>query len=113
MLAPLATAEEIDVLQAEEAVQVCTSTSSSESSSRSSNRTSSSAWSSEMTAGAHFHLTSSEDFGNDIQMLATRLSQMLMSTKGCLPPPPSSSTSSILVDWLRGSSSFDKQNLMV
>ncbi|KRZ49973.1 Liprin-beta [Trichinella nativa] len=157
MLAPLATAEEIDVLQAEEAVQVCTSTSSSESSSRSSNRTSSSAWSSEMTAGttpnnddadddddahrllaivdknspeqfseigseinekellskgAHFHLTSSEDFGNDIQMLATRLSQMLMSTKGCLPPPPSSSTSSILVDWLRGSSSFDKQNLM-
>ncbi|KAL1235401.1 Adenylyltransferase and sulfurtransferase uba4 [Trichinella spiralis] len=50
MLAPLATAEEIDVLQAEEAVQVCTSTSSSESSSRSSNRTSSSAWSSEMTA---------------------------------------------------------------
>ncbi|KRY14786.1 Liprin-beta [Trichinella patagoniensis] len=157
MLAPLATAEEIDVLQAEEAVQVCTSTSSSESSSRSSNRTSSSAWNSEMTAGttpnnddadddddahrlleivdknspeqfseigseinekellskgAHFHLTSSENFGNDIQMLATRLSQMLMSTKGCLPPPPSSSTSSILVDWLRGSSSFDKQNLM-
>ncbi|KRX23948.1 Liprin-beta [Trichinella nelsoni] len=156
MLAPLATAEEIDVLQAEEAVQVCTSTSSSESSSRSSNRTSSSAWSSEMTAGttpnnddaddddahrllaivdknppeqfseigseinekellskgAHFHLTSSADFGNDIQMLATRLSQMLMSTKDCLPPPPSSSTSSILVDWLRGSSSFDKQNLM-
>ncbi|XP_003369708.1 hypothetical protein Tsp_05117 [Trichinella spiralis] len=170
MLAPLATAEEIDVLQAEEAgvqhlvcfplvVQVCTSTSSSESSSRSSNRTSSSAWSSEMTAGttpnnddaddddedahrllaivdknspeqfseigseinekellskgAHIHLTSNADFRNDIQMLATRLSQMLMSTKDCLPPPPSSSTSSILVDWLRGSSSFDKQNLMV
>ncbi|KRY40571.1 Liprin-beta [Trichinella spiralis] len=158
MLAPLATAEEIDVLQAEEAVQVCTSTSSSESSSRSSNRTSSSAWSSEMTAGttpnnddaddddedahrllaivdknspeqfseigseinekellskgAHIHLTSNADFRNDIQMLATRLSQMLMSTKDCLPPPPSSSTSSILVDWLRGSSSFDKQNLM-
>ncbi|KRZ78228.1 Liprin-beta [Trichinella papuae] len=155
MLAPLATAEEIDVLQAEEAVQVCSSTSSS----RSSNRTSSSAWSSEMTAGtapnndddadadeddahrllaivgknsseqfseiasetnekellskgAHLHLSNSADFGNDIQMLATRLSQMLMSTKGCLPPPPSSSTSSILVDWLRGSSFDSKQNLM-
>ncbi|KRX98482.1 Liprin-beta, partial [Trichinella pseudospiralis] len=159
MLAPLATAEEIDVLQAEEAVQVCSSTSSS----RSSNRTSSSVWSSEMTAltapnngddgddddddddddaqrllavvdknlpeqfseiasetnekellskGAHLHQSSSSDFGNDIQMLATRLSQMLMSTKGCLPPPPSSSTSSILVDWLRGSSFDSKQNLM-